>query len=338
MKAVFYEGNQTIRVGESMAKAPGYGELQIKVAYAGICGTDLHIYHGHMDKRVSFPQIMGHEMSGVIQSIGEGVSGFAIGDHVTVMPLDPCEDCAACRAGHKHICHNLQFLGIETQGSFQNYWTVPAHTVLPLPSELSLTHGALIEPLAVACHDIRRGEVKPGDTAVVLGGGPIGTLIALAAREAGATVLVSEINTYRLALLNKLGFETINPKEQDIVEYVNKQTEGAGVDVVFEVTSSQAGAEVMTKLPRTRGRIVVVGIFSSPPQVDLHRFFWRELTLVGARVYEREDFTKAIQVAASGKLPLEEIITEVLPLEQLELGFKQMEGGGNVMKILLNCS
>jgi len=337
MKAVYYEGNKALRVGEAAATPPGAGEVQIRVAYAGLCGTDLHIYHGHMDKRVSMPHIMGHEMSGTVEAVGEGVAHVAIGDRVTVMPLQPCQACPACHAGHSHICHRLAFMGIETPGAFQPYWTVPAFTVLPLPAELPLEYGALIEPLAVACHDVRLGEVKAGDEVVVLGGGPIGALVAIVAKAAGARVLVSEINPYRLELLERLGFDTINPKERDLVQTVYERTGGAGCDVVFEVTSSQAGASVMTQLPRTRGRIVIVGIFSKPAEVDLHRFFWRELKLCGVRVYEKEDFEQAISLAAGGTLPLDDVITEILPLAQLEEGFRKMENGGDAMKILVRC-
>jgi (R,R)-butanediol dehydrogenase/meso-butanediol dehydrogenase/diacetyl reductase len=337
MKAVQFEGDKRLQVTECIPVAPGPGEVQIEVAYAGICGTDLHIYLGHMDKRIKFPHVMGHEMSGIVRMIGVGVSSFSAGDKVTVRPLDPCGNCPACEQGHRHICHNLKFLGIETPGAFQSLWTVPAHTLHRLPESLSLQQGAMIEPLAVACHDVRMGEVKPGEFAVVLGGGPIGTLIALVARNAGARVVISEINPFRIKLLNELGFETVNPKEEDLVAFVQNETSGAGADVVFEVTSSVAGAELMTQLPRTRGRIVIVGIFSKPAPVDLHRFFWRELRLIGTRVYEEEDFEKAIQLADSGNLPLSRIITGVYPLEAASEGFLEMESGGHVMKILLSC-
>lgn len=337
MNAIYYDGNKVIRSGESEPVQPRNGEVQIRVAFAGICGTDLHVYHGNMDKRVTFPHIMGHEMSGIVETVGEGVDHVSVGDHVTVMPLDPCGECPACKRGHSHICNRLKFMGIETSGAYQKFWTVPAFTVLPMPKELSLEYGALIEPLAVACHDVRMGEVAEGEEVVVLGGGPIGALIAMVARAAGAKVLISEINPYRLKLLGDLGFNTINPLEEDIVKYVNERTEDAGCDIVFEVTSSKAGAALMTQLPRTRGRIVAVGIFSQPPEVDMHRFFWRELQMRGARVYEKEDFEKAITLAASGELPLDAIITDKLPLAQLEEGFKKMESGGDAMKILLNC-
>ncbi|KAA3657564.1 MAG: Zn-dependent alcohol dehydrogenase, partial [Chloroflexi bacterium] len=148
-------GNHTIENGRCTPEPPQAGQVQIAVSHIGICGTDLHIYHGVMDKRVNMPQIMGHEMSGTIAAIGPEVNGWAIGDAVTVRPLDPCNDCPACGAGHKHICQNLKFLGIDTPGAMQSHWTVPAHTLHKLPENLSLAHGALSEPLAEACDDVR---------------------------------------------------------------------------------------------------------------------------------------------------------------------------------------
>lgn len=334
-RAAFYEGDQRIRIGEDAPETPRSGEVQIKVSHAGICGTDLHIFHGAMDQRVKMPQILGHEMSGVVYAVGADVQGFQVGDRVTVMPLAPCGDCPACAAGHSHICHNLKFLGIDTPGAFQDYWTVPAYTLHHLPDNLTLAHGAMIEPLAVACHDVRLGEVKAGDHVVVLGGGPIGMLIALVSREAGADVLVSEINPYRVEMARQLGFDVVNPQETNLVEMVMARTGSAGADVVFEVSGAQAAANVMTDLLRTRGLAVIVAIFSQPPQVDLFRFFWRELRLKGVRVYEAQDFDRAIALAASGSLPLDALVTDVRPLEALRSGFEDMEKGGNVMKILL---
>lgn len=338
MKAAYYEGNQTIRIGESVPAPPGPGQAQIRVSHCGICGTDLHIFHGRMDKRVRMPQIMGHEMSGVIEAMGEGAAGFAPGDRVTVRPLDACGDCPACRAGHVHICQKLTFIGIDSPGAFQGLWTVPAGTLHRLPASVSFEHGAMIEPVAVACHDVRLGEVKPRDRAVVIGGGPIGVLIALVARAAGAEVVISEVSGFRLKLAAELGFEAVSPRDTDLAAFVDQRTGGAGADVVFEVSGTAAGAEMMTKLPRTRGRIVMVAIHSEPPKVDLFRFFWRELKLAGARVYEPQDFEKAIALAASGALPLDKLITSVLPLDRLEAGFREMEGGSETMKILIRCS
>ena len=333
--ATYYEGDKRIRVGDCQPVPPGPGEVQLKVSHCGICGTDLHIYHGAMDARVSMPAVLGHEMSGTVHQLGAGVAEFAVGEPVVVMPLAPCDACPACDAGHSHICHGLNFLGIDTPGAFQSYWTVPAYTLHKLPAGMSLKHGALIEPLAVACHDARLADVQPGDQVVVLGGGPIGMLVALVARHAGADVLVSEINPYRVDLANALGLEAVNPTETDLVKLVMQRTGNAGADIVFEVSGSQAGADIMTELLRTRGLAVIVAIFAQKPRIDLFRFFWRELRLKGVRVYESRDFADAIALAASGALPLDELITDIRPLSALKSGFEDMDRGGEVMKILL---
>lgn len=338
MKAAFYKGQETIGIGECVAARPGNGEVQIRVSHCGICGTDIHLFHGRMDHRVHLPQVIGHEASGTIVAAGDGVDGWKPGDRVAVRPLRPCGECPACRAGHSHICMRLQFIGIDGPGALQELWTVPAYTLHRLPAALSLEQGALIEPLAVACHDVRMGKVKSGDFVVILGGGPIGLLIALVARNVGATVLVSEVNPFRLSLAEQFGLKTIHPGQTELESYVNAATDGSGADVVYEVTGSAAGVAAMTGLVRVRGRIVVVAIHSQRVPVDLFQCFWRELELTGARVYEPEDFERAISLAASGTLPLDQIITRIIPLEQLEAGLKELQGGGEAMKILVKCS
>jgi (R,R)-butanediol dehydrogenase/meso-butanediol dehydrogenase/diacetyl reductase len=338
LRAAYYEGNETIRVHPCQPLAPGTGQVQIQVSHCGICGTDLHIFHGKMDHRVQRPQVLGHEMSGVITATGAGVEGYKPGDRVTVMPLDPCGNCPACQAGHSHICQRLKFIGIDVPGALQGLWTVPAHTLHRLPDTLPFDLGALIEPVAVACHDVRLGKVREGEYVVVQGGGPIGVLVALVAQSAGARVLLTEVNPFRVRLAAELGLRVADPRSEDVVALVEQETGGAGADAVFEVSGSAAGAELMTKLPRTRGRIIVVAIFSEAPKVDLFRFFWRELRLLGARVYEHEDFDRAIALAASGKLPLRRLITNICPLEEVEQSMRQMERGGEVMKILVRCS
>jgi len=336
MQAAYFEGRETFRVSDCVPVEPGNGQVQIRVQYCGLCGTDLHLFHGAMAHRLTLPHVMGHEMSGTIAAVGAEVSGWKTGDRVTVRPLDPCGACPACAAGHSHICHNLKFIGIDRPGALQGLWTVPAHTLHRLPDELDMRQAAMVEPIAVACHDVRLSEVAAGETAVVIGGGPIGILIALVAKTRGARVLLAEVNDFRVKLARDLGIDAVNPRGADLAALVGGRTGGAGADVVFEVSGSQAGAEMMTKLPRTRGRIVVVAIYGEAPKVDLFRFFWRELKLAGARVYEAEDFERAIGLAASGALPLERLITGVVPLEGLTGGMRQMERGGDCMKILVS--
>jgi 2-desacetyl-2-hydroxyethyl bacteriochlorophyllide A dehydrogenase len=151
-------------------------------------------------------------------------------------------------------------------------------------------------------------------------------------------VTLSEISPYRLDFAKSLGLDAVNPKEMDLQAYLEDQTAGKGADVVFEVTGSAAGAATMTTLPRIRGRIVVVGIAPNPYPVDLFQFFWKELAMRGARVYEDEDFTRAIELADSGKLPLDAIITEIKPIDEAQAAFERADRGADVMKILLELS
>src|SRR4051812_37519425 len=230
-KAVFYEGNRTFRLGAGEAVTPAAGEVRLDVAFCGVCGTDVHIAHGAMDQRVQVPQVIGHEMSGTIAELGEGVEGFALGDAVVVRPLDSRGETPADR-GFSHISRNLKFLGIDTPGAFQQSWTVPAFTLHRLPEEVDLRLAALSEPLAVACHDVGRARLEAGETAVVLGGGPIGLLIALVARAGGARVILSEVDPVRLELAAELGFETVDPAATDLPAFVATATGEVGADVV----------------------------------------------------------------------------------------------------------
>jgi 2-desacetyl-2-hydroxyethyl bacteriochlorophyllide A dehydrogenase len=336
MPAATYIGNSTINVVESTQRPPAPGEVQIDVAFTGICGTDLHILHGNMDSRVTFPAIIGHEMSGRISALGEGVSGWNLGDPVTVMPLDWCGDCPACKAGHQHICQNLNFIGIDSAGSLQKQWNVPETVLVRLPQSLRLDHAALVEPVAVSVHDVRRAEIQPGEKAVVIGGGPIGVLIATTARHAGAEVVVLELDGDRRAMIQELGFEVLDPQTQDQVEWVNTWTGGAGADVVFEVSGAAAAVLGATALAKVRGRLVIVAIHPQPRPVDLQRVFWRELTIVGARVYERRDFETAVELLAAGVIPADQMITGTVPLERTADAFSRL-AAGDAMKILVDC-
>lgn len=336
MRAVYYQGGGRFTVGECEPRAPADGEVRLSVAYCGICGTDVHIAHGAMDHRVKAPQVIGHEMSGTVAELGSGVSGFQIGDPVVVRPLDPRGETPADK-GYSHISRNLKFLGIDTPGAFQESWTVPAFTVHRLSRDLDLEVAALTEPLAVACHDVRRAELRSGETAVVIGCGPIGLLVALVARETGGRVIVSEVNPGRLALASELGLDVVDPSIVDVAEYVAALTAGAGADVVFEVSGSAAGAMEMTQLASLRGRLVVVAIFPEPQPMRLFDFFWKELELRGARVYEIEDYERAIGLLEGSALPIHRLITAVEPLDRLPELIAEPSRLSSAMKILVDC-
>lgn len=337
MTAAQYIGNKTFEVVPGSNVGPDAGEARLDVGFVGICGTDMHIYHGVMDQRVGPPQVIGHEMSGIIAELGNDVEGFEVGDRVVVRPLDYCGDCPACQAGHSHICHNLKFMGIDSPGALQSSWTVKARTLHKLPDNVTMEQGALIEPLSVACHDVARSRLAAGEKAVVLGGGPIGQLIAQVAKGIGADVLISEVSDVRREFAEKSGIRTVNPAEQDIKAVVDAWTDDKGADVVFEVTGVVPAVETMTDIASVRGRICMVAIHSSAPPVNLFQFFWKELEMVGARVYEAADFEQAIRMVADGNIDLGPFITSINSIQDVATAFSTMDGNPAGMKALIEC-
>ncbi|MDG4825134.1 alcohol dehydrogenase catalytic domain-containing protein [Asanoa sp. WMMD1127] len=336
MKAVVYRGARRFVVEERPVDAPGPGEVRIAVAYTGICGTDLHIFHGDMDARVGDAAVIGHEMSGRIAEVGEGVSAHRVGQPVTVMPTRVCRRCVACRRGQSHVCHAMNFLGIDSPGAMQASWTIPADLVLPLPHDLPLDRAALVEPVAVAVHDVRRASVGAGEHVVVVGGGPVGVLIATVAQGRGARVLLVEPDPFRRSVAAGVGIDAVDPGATDVVALVDERTAGAGADVAFEVSGSAGGVGTAVAVLTTRGRLVLVAIHPQPRPVDLHRFFWRELDLLGARLYQREDMAEAVRLVASGAVPVQRLISRVEPVAAVDAAFAALEQGGGVMKVLLD--
>jgi 2-desacetyl-2-hydroxyethyl bacteriochlorophyllide A dehydrogenase len=335
MKGMTYEGSGRLRTVSVDVAPPRSDELQIAVAYCGLCGTDLHIVHGDMDARVRTPLVFGHEASGTVAAVGAGVQGWAVGDPLTVMPLIWDGTCAACLAGHQHICQNLVFVGIDSPGALQQRWNVPASIAVPLPGELDLRTAALVEPAAVAVHDVRRSGLQVGDRVVVLGGGPIGVLIACVAREAGAQVMVAEIDESRRSRVSALGFQVLDPAGTDLNFEVESWTGGVGADVVFEVSGAAAAARVTTALAKVRGTIVVVAIHAAAREIDLQRVFWRELRLLGARVYQRSDFERAIELLRRGVIPAAALISGVVPVGETAAAVEDL-AAGRAMKILVD--
>lgn len=336
-RQVAYLGARRLEARSGPSVDPGVGEVCVDVAYTGICGTDLHIFHGDMDARVTAPAVIGHEMSGTISATGPEVDGWAIGAPVTVMPLAWCQTCPACVAGTRHLCHRMNFMGIDSPGSLQQSWIVPAGTLVRLPPDLPLRDAALIEPVAVAVHDVGRAGVRPGEQVLVVGGGPVGVLIALVARQAGADVVLAEIDEFRRNLAGDLGLPTLDPAAVDVAGWVTEWTQAKGAAVAFEVSGAQAGVTTAVASLSARGRLCLVAIHPEQRLLDLHRFFLRELELVGARLYDRADFVTAVDLTTRGLIPAEAMISQVVGLTDAAEAFHALESGAGVMKILVDC-
>jgi 2-desacetyl-2-hydroxyethyl bacteriochlorophyllide A dehydrogenase len=334
MRAAFYEGARRFRTGTAEVPAPRAGEALLRVRRVGICGTDLHIFQGHLDHRVPRGGVIGHETFAEVVEAPKA-SGFGAGDRVVVEPLSFCGACRACRMGAYYLCYRLKVLGVDAPGGMQEFWAVPAARLLAVPASLGDDHAALIEPLAVATHDVRRAEVSADDSVIVFGGGPIGTLIALVCRHRGARVAVAEINPFRLEMLEGLGLETIGP-DKDVIAFASDWSGGTGVDVAFEVTGQQAAVAAVTDVVRVWGRVSIVAIHAEPMRVNLYRMFARELTMHGSRLYAREDWEEAIRLAASGAVPVGPLVSRRVPLERLQEGMETALAGGAVMKVLVD--
>ena len=333
MRAAFYEGPRKFTMGSLPEPTPGLGEALLRMRRVGICGTDLHIFQGHLDHRVPRGGITGHETFGEVVHAPDD-SGFKPRDRVVVEPLQFCGSCRACRMGASYLCYSLKVLGVDVPGGLQEYWAVPAARLLHVPDTLDDDAAAVIEPLAVATHDVRRAGVKAGDTVLVFGGGPIGTLIAMVCRERGARVAVAEVNRFRIEMLQKLRLETVGP-DADVVKFANDWTGGIGVDVAFEVTGHPAAVRAVTDVVRVWGTVSIVAIHAEPMPVNLYQMFAREIQMHGSRLYAREDWDEAIRLAAGGAVTLGPLVSRRIPLERLNEGMEEALKGGAVMKVLV---
>lgn len=338
MKAAVYKGNGILSVEEGSDKMPGETEVQIKVSYCGICGSDIHVLQGSEDHRMHLPSVIGHECSGIVWRVGSKVERFKPGDRVVVWPVKACKECFACKEGYEHVCQNLKVRGIETEGGFQYAWTVDEEALVKLPDTVSMLHGALVEPLAICCHVVKRGNVQKGDFVVVIGGGPIGIMTALAAKAAGAEALLSEVNEKRLERAHQMDIQTINPIKENLLDVVKERTYGKGADVVFETSGSQPGVDSMVLLPKVHGTVVLVAIYGKPMTVDLKQLYYYEKNVVTARMQEKSDMEKAIKLLADKQIDADKIITSVLPLTEIQKGFdKCMDRNGSEVKVMVQC-
>ncbi len=334
MRASFYRGNRTFETGSAAMPTPGAGEALLRVRRVGICGSDLHIFQGHLDHRVPRGNTIGHEVLADVVTAPPD-SGVVEGDRVVVEPVLFCGTCRACRMGATYLCYHLKVLGVDVPGGMQEFWTVSTDRLLKVPASLSDDDAALIEPLSVATHDVARAEVQAGDHVVVFGGGPIGCLIALVCRHRGAHVKVVEINPHRLAILQGLGLDTIGP-EADAVQVVNAWTGGDGADVAFEVSGSPDAVRLITEVVRVWGTVSVIAIHADPVAVNLYPMFARELKMHGSRLYTRAAWQEAIHLVSAGAIPVGSLVSRRIPLEDLQKGMEEALGGGPVMKVLVD--
>jgi 2-desacetyl-2-hydroxyethyl bacteriochlorophyllide A dehydrogenase len=322
MLAARYLGPKRIETEAVPIPVIGSGDALIQVGACGFCGSDMNIMAG-THPRAKAPLTVGHELSGHIVQIGNPSSGWELGEHVTVYPLISCGTCHACMHGNPHVCRKLRLFGFDVDGGMAEFVKVPIASLVRLPKNMPANIGALIEPLAVAVHGVGRTSMEDVGIAVVLGAGPIGLLTALVAQARGAShVIVSDVLPSRLKLAESLGLHAVRAGAELLAE-VTRMSDANGADVLFECAGHPSSAREMTSLVRSRATIVNLGVFKKPVEVDMQAVNFKEIEIVGSRVYERKDFQGAIDLAM--QLPLDRIISHVFSLTEVALAFVQFQ-------------
>jgi threonine dehydrogenase-like Zn-dependent dehydrogenase len=331
MRAAQYLGPGRIEAVEVPKPSIGPGEALVGVEACGMCGSDLFILSG-AHPRAKAPLTIGHEFCGRVAALGKETGGFREGDRVAVYPLISCGACLMCKTGNSHVCRQLKLYGIDAPGGMAEFVKLPLSSLIPI-SALSPKIGALIEPLAVAVHGVRRAPLKGAKTIAVIGAGPIGLLTALVTQSRStAQVVISDVLPSRVALAKQLDLQAVAAGDE-MTEFISNSTNGEGADVVFECVGVGATAASMIELARCCGTVINLGVFKKPAEVDLQALNFRQITLVGSRVYTREDFEAAVRLAP--ELPLGPIVTDLFPLEEVGAAFQKFRAGEGVCKVLM---
>jgi L-iditol 2-dehydrogenase len=335
LQAIMVQPGQ-IEFKDVPVQEPGKGQILVKVMRIGVCGSDIHVYHGK-HPYTSYPVVQGHEVSAIIEKIGAEVEGFSLGDLVTIQPQVVCGECYPCTHGMYNDCETLKVMGFQTTGMASEYFTVDADKVLKLPENISLDQAAMIEPLAVAVHAVRRYGDVTGKKVLVLGGGPIGNLVAQASRAMGAqSVLISEMSDYRLAKARNCGLTTVNPRQEDLLNSVVQVFGSDKADVIFECVGIQATMEQAVSNARKGSDIVVVGVFGDPALVNLGFVQDHELRLIGTAMYRVEDYVQAIELLAKESIELNELITHHFSFRDYLLAYQTIESDRDkAMKVMI---
>jgi L-iditol 2-dehydrogenase len=301
---------------------PGPGEILMKIAYSGICGSDLHASIGK-HPFVPLPATPGHEFSGWVEEIGEGVTGFKKGDRVTSEPNLVCGKCYNCRIGRYNICEKLRVMGCQGDGAMADYFLLPANKTVHIPDNLSLHDAALVEPLSVGTHAVHRAGDLFQKNVVIVGSGMIGLgVLACVVKAGAANIWVTDLSEERLKLAKEIGAtRTVNAKE-DVVKIIRQEAGYNGVDVVFEAVGIGAALRTSMSLIRKGGKIIVMGVYGDEATIRAADLQDQEMELIGTLMYTMRDVEEAIRLLAVKALPANKIIGKVFPIEKANEAFE----------------
>ncbi len=334
MKAGILYGDKDIRVGSAPDPRIKPDEVLVETHYAGICGTDLHIYRGEFHNRVKVPAIQGHEFGGIIREVGQQVRDFKVGDRVVVDPIISCHSCPACLSGRINACRTLKLLGVDLDGGFGQYVAAPAGHVYALPESVPIKFAPMVEMYGLGHHVLQRGHVQPGETVAILGAGKLGlsVLDVLCHSASPATTIVADLQPFRLETARKLGADyVVNIQEEDPVARVMEITNGAGVDCVIEcvghyheIVGQTSPLAQAVQMIRTAGRIVTCGLGEQLSAVHFKTLVIKEAEIIASRVTLGE-FPRALVLMSKGLVHPELLVTEEKPLRDIASAFEQVD-------------
>ena len=334
MKAAVLYNDREIRLGQVPDPQLGPDDVLIAPSYAGICGTDLHIFRGEFHNRVKYPAVLGHEFGGVVLEAGKNVKGFKRGDRVTVDPILSCHECPACLTGHLNACRKLALLGVEYNGGFGQYVVAPSSHVFALPDNFDMQYVSMVEMYGLACHVLGRGMVQPGESVVILGAGKLGLAVmdVLCHKGDANQVIAVDVQPFRLETARKVGAQVaLNLHDEDPVERVMELTGGLGVDCVIEcvghfheLPGRESPIAQAVKMIRSAGRVVTAGMGEQLSPVHFKTLVLKEAQIIASRVTLGE-FPRAISLMSRGVLHPELLVTHRMSLADVAGAFERVD-------------
>ena len=326
-----------IEFGRVDVPQPGSGEVLVRVKRIGVCGSDIHVNKG-LHPFTKYPVVQGHEWSGVVEAVGEGVGGIALGMKATATPQVVCGQCRPCRRGDYNICDSLKVQGFQAPGCAQDYFVTKAEKIVPLPEAFTFEQGALVEPTAVAVHSTGRAGDLKGKNVAVLGAGPIGNLVAQLCRCRGAQALITDVSDYRLEIARQCNIPcTANARQESLGEAARRSFGEEGFDVAFDCAGVQATLDAVVENIQKGGTIVAVAVYEHKPAVDMSVVGDRELTIVGTLMYKYADYTRAVELIASRQVVTAPLESKHFPFEKYGDAYKFIDASGDrSMKVFID--
>ncbi len=327
-----------IEFREIETPVPKAGEVLIWIMKIGVCGSDIHVWHGK-HPFTSYPVTQGHEVSGEIAALGAGVENLEVGQKVTIQPQVVCGKCYPCRHGKYNLCETLKVMGFQTTGVASEYFAVDAAKVTPLPQEMSFDEGAMIEPLAVAVHAVRKFGDMQGMRVAVLGAGPIGILVAQAAKGMGAeSVLITDISDLRLEKARQCGVDfCVNTREADFGEALVSSFGPDKADVIYDCAGNNVTMGQAIRCARKGSTIILVAVFAGMAEVDLAVLNDHELDLNTTMMYRNEDYLEAIELVRAGKVDLKPLISKHFAFRDYAEAYRYIdENRETTMKVIID--